>query len=285
MGPEELRRIADAAQLRTFAEGECLFEIGEPGRSLFIVTAGTVQVMHPHRAANFQLARIGPGEFIGEMSLLDDSPRSATAKAICEVEALVLDKADFNELIEGRPDVALHLLAVMSRRMRRADEHISGLNSQAVRDPVTGLLNRLAFEERLEEETARARRYGGSFSLILVDLDDLRNINAAHGDQVGDAILAWVGRLLNEHTRASDVPFRYEQDAFTILCPWTSADVVARVAGRLAALVAEAKPPVEPDLSITLTYGTATCPDHAREGQALYHHAQRALMTGRAGVR
>jgi CRP/FNR family cyclic AMP-dependent transcriptional regulator len=284
LGPKELQWIGEAAHHRTFAEGECLFEIGEPGRSLFIVTAGTVQVLHPNRATSFQLARIGPGEFIGEMSLLDDSPRSATAKAICEVEALVLDKADFNRLVLERPDVALHLLGVMSRRMRTADEHISGLNSQAVRDPITGLLNRLAFEERLEEETARARRYGGSFSLILIDLDDLEAINSMHGDPVGDAILAWVGRLLNEHTRASDVPFRYEQDAFTILCPWTASDVAVRVAGRLAALVAEAKPPVEAELSITLTYGTATCPDHAREGQALYHHAQRSLV-GRSGVR
>jgi CRP/FNR family transcriptional regulator len=285
LAPDELRWIGEAAQLRTFAEGECLFEIGEPGRSLFIVTAGTVQVLHPNRAMSFQLARIGPGEFIGEMSLLDDSPRSATAKAICEVEALVLDKSDFHRLVVARPDVALHLLGVMSRRMRKADEHISGLNSQAVRDPITGLLNRLAFEERLEEETARARRYGGSFSLILIDLDDLEAINTMHGASVGDDILAWIGRLLNEHTRASDVPFRYEQDAFTILCPWTASDVAVRVAGRLAALVAEAKPPVEPDLSITLTYGTATCPDHAREGQALYHHAQRSLLSGRTGVR
>ena len=285
LSPEELRWIAEAAEARTFTEGECLFEIGEPGRSLFIVTAGTVQVLHPHRSASFALARVGPGEFIGEMSLLDDSPRSATAKAICDVEALVLDKADFHRLLLGRPDVALHLLGVMSRRMRKADEHISGLNSQAVRDPVTGLLNRLAFEERLEEEAARARRYGGSFSLILVDLDDLQTINTTHGEAIGDAVLAWVGRLLNEHTRASDVPFRYEQDAFTILCPWTAAEVVTRVAGRLSTLVAEARPPVEPDLAVTLTYGTATCPDHAREGRALYHQAQRVLLASRASVR
>jgi CRP/FNR family cyclic AMP-dependent transcriptional regulator len=280
--PEELRWVGEAAQQRTFAEGENLFEIGEPGHSLFIVTAGTVQVLHPHRAAAFQLARIGPGEFIGEMSLLDDSPRSATAKALCEVEALVLDKADFHRLVLSKPEVGLHLLGVMSRRMRQADEHISGLNSRAVRDPVTGLHNRLAFEERLEEEAARSRRYGGSFSLILVDLDDLRAINTRYGTAVGDAILAWVGRLMNEHTRASDIPFRYEQDSFTILCPWTTAEDVGRVAGRLATLVSEARPPVEPDLAISLTYGTATCPDHAREGQALYHHAQRTLLASRA---
>jgi diguanylate cyclase (GGDEF)-like protein len=283
--PEELAWIATAAHTRSFAEGEHLFEIGEPGRSLYVLTAGTVQVLHPNRAAHFQLARLGPGEFLGEMALLDDSPRSATAKALCEVEALVLDKVDFHKLVRSHPDVGLHLLSVMSRRMRKADEHISGLNSKSVRDLLTGLHNRLSFEERLEEEAARARRYGGSFSLILVDVDGLHAVNEAHGLDVGDQILAWVGRLLNEHTRASDVAFRFEEDAFTILCPWTSSDAVSRVAGRLVALVAEAKPPIDAGLSITVGVGTATCPDHAREGQALYHHAERSLLASRTGAR
>src|SRR5688572_10706362 len=75
LASEELTWIAAAAHSRTFAEGEHLFEIGEPGRSLFVVTAGTVQVLHPNREDAFQLARFGPGEFIGEMALLDDAPR------------------------------------------------------------------------------------------------------------------------------------------------------------------------------------------------------------------
>jgi diguanylate cyclase (GGDEF)-like protein len=285
LAPEEIEWIASAAHTRTFADGEHLFEIGEPGRSLFVITAGTVQVLHPNRAAHFQLARVGPGEFIGEMALLDDSPRSATAKALGEVEALVLDKVDFHKLVRSRPDVGLHLLGVMSRRMRKADEQISGLNAESVRDPLTGLHNRLSFEERLEEETARARRYGGSFSLILVDVDDFHVINDAHGPEVGDQILAWLGRLLNEHTRASDVAFRFEEDSFTILCPWTAADMAGKVARRLVTLVAEAKPPVAVGAPVSVAAGTATCPDHAREGQALYHHAERMLAASRAAAR
>ena len=285
LSEEEIEWIASAAHTRTFTAGDHLFEIGEPGRSLFVVTAGTVQVLHPNRADHFQLARVGPGEFIGEMALLDDSPRSATAKALGDVEALVLDKVDFHKLVRSHPDVGLHLLSVMSRRMRKADEQISGLNAKSVRDPLTGLHNRLSFEERLEEETARARRYGGSFSLILVDLGEMKAINAEHGQAIGDQILAWVGRLLNEHTRASDVAFRFEEDAFTILCPWTAANVAGKVANRLVTLVAEAKPPVEPEVEVTIAAGTATCPDHAREGQALYFQAQRALLATRAGAR
>ena len=150
-------------------------------------------------------------QMIERLALSIDAPSQAErwlriAAAQSPSRADVQENLGVARLLLGRPDVALHLLGVMSKRMRKADEHISGLNSRAVRDPVTGLLNRLAFEERLEEEAARARRYGESFSLILVDLDDLRSINIRYGEPVGDALLTWVGRLLNEHTRASDVP-------------------------------------------------------------------------------
>lgn len=280
LGPEDLQWIAKATHVRSFAAGESIFEIGEPGRSLYILTAGNVQVLHPNEPTSYQLARLGPGDFLGEMAVLNDSPRSATARAIGSVEALVLEKGDFRQLVLERPDVSLKLLEAMAQRIRKADEQISGLSTEAVRDRLTGLNNRLAFQERLEEEAARVRRYGGSFSIILVDLRDFAKVNQQHGQAVGDQILRWVGRLLNEHTRASDIPFRFEEDTFTILCPWTSAEVAGQVAKRLVALVGEAKPPVGDGLSLSLRASYATCPDHAREGQGLYHHAQRALMAG-----
>ena len=282
LGAEDLQWIAKATHVCSFAAGESIFEIGEPGRSLYILTSGAVQVLHPGQPTSYQLARLGPGEFLGEMALLNDSPRSATAKAIEPVEALALEKDDFHQLLLERPDVSLRLLEAMSHRIRKADEQISGLSNEAVRDRLTGLHNRRAFQERLEEEAARARRYGGSFSIILVDLDGFAQINEAHGRAVGDQILRWVGRLLNEHTRASDVPFRFEEDRFTVLCPWTSGDVAGRVAKRLAALVAEARPPVGDDVAVSLKAAYATCPEHGREGQALYHHAQRTLVAGSA---
>jgi len=282
LAEDDLAWIARAAQTRAFAAGDHLFEIGDPGRSLFIVTAGTVHVLHPSQPEGLHLARVGPGEFLGEMALLDDAPRSATAKAICDVETLVLDKGEFHRLVLERPEVAFKLLGVMSRRIRRADQQISHLGRETVRDPLTSLRNRLAFEERLEEETARARRYGEGFSLILVDLRDFADARATHGDAAADRILGWVGRLLKEHTRASDVQFRLEGDVFAVLCPGTPADQTGRLSLRLATLVAEARPPVGEDVSVTLETGAATCPEHALEGPSLYHHAQRALQAAKA---
>ena len=281
LGPDDLAWIAKAAHVRSFEGGESIFEAGEPGRSLYILTAGAVQVLNPNQAEGYQLARLGSGDFLGEMALLNDSPRSATVKAVGPVEALVLDKSHFRQLLLDRPDVSLKILEAMSARIRKADEQIHDLSVLARRDQLTGLQNRLAFDERLDEETARARRYGSSFSILLLDIHDFITINERYGRPVGDRLLQWVGRLLNEHTRACDVPFRFDEDMFAILCPSTSAGVVGSVAARLAVLVAEATPPVGEGITISLDSAFATCPDHARDGHALYHHAQRTLMAAR----
>lgn len=68
LGPDDFEWIARATHVRSFAAGESVFEIGEPGRSRYIVTAGNVQVPHPHESASYQLARLGPGEFLREMA-------------------------------------------------------------------------------------------------------------------------------------------------------------------------------------------------------------------------
>jgi len=280
LAPEDLEEIAGAAQTERYREQQPIFHIGEPGRSLFIVTEGQVLIHHPDSDDHFELAQFGPGDFFGEMALLNDAPRSATARALTDVEALVLDKVEFRRILRERPEVAIKILQAMSTRVRNADEIIQNLTNRTVRDPLTGLLNRRAFNERLDEEIARTRRYGGSFSLILLDIDDFDWVNEELGRETGDCILSWVGRLLSEHTRGSDVPFRFDDDAFMILCPWTASEFARAVASRLTTLLAEAKPPIDAELSLSVSTGTATCPADGTEGLALYHTAQRALERG-----
>lgn len=88
-------------------------------------------MLYPVRSAEFELARPGPGEFFGEMTLLNEKPRSATVRAVGEVSAIVLDKTEFRALVLDRPQVALALLEVLSVRIRHADEQISGLSDRS----------------------------------------------------------------------------------------------------------------------------------------------------------
>jgi diguanylate cyclase (GGDEF)-like protein len=280
--PGVLDDLGAATRIETFEAGSGIFELGEPGRSLFVICDGTVSVRHPNRDAHFELAHLGPGDFFGEMALLNNATRSASAQATSPVTALVLDRVDFHRLVRERPEIAFRVLETLSERIRHADELIQGLTERAIRDPLTGLLNKQAFSDRLAEEIARTRRYGGSFSLILLDFDDFDAVNSAVGRENGDRILLWAGRLLNEHTRSSDVSFRIEEDAFTILCPWTAGPFAEHVADRLTSLIDEAVPPIEARTELSISTGIATCPSDAQEGLALYRAAERSLTEAKA---
>ena len=281
LAPDDLERLASATRTATFEPGDDIVEIGEPGRSLYVLTRGRVQVIYPSRNSEVELARLGPGDFFGEMALLNEKPRSATVRALEPVEAVVLDKEDFRTLLLQRPEVAVKLLEILSVRIRQADEKISGFSEQAVRDALTHLLNRRAFNERIAGECDRTRRYGSGFALILLDLDHFKAINDTLGHDSGDEILAWVGRLLTEHTRSADVPFRLGGEEFAVICPSTPPEVARSVAQRLVDVIHEAQPPVDPELHISASAGYATCPEDGATPEELYGAADRALYAAK----
>lgn len=273
-----LERLAARTRRECFASGAEVVQIGAPGRSLYLVVEGLVQVVYPSANADFELARLGPGDFFGEMALLNDKPRSATVRAMTALEVLVLDKQDFRRVVSETPGLAFKLLAALSVRIRNADEQISNLSDQAVRDPLTGLLNRRAFQDRLGEEVNRARRYGSAFSLLIIDVDHFKSINDTLGHVAGDEVLAWVGRILLEHTRAADAPFRIGGEEFAVLCPAADSHMAGQAAQRLVAVVAEAKPPTDQVLKVTMSAGYASCPEHGTTFEDLYLVADNALL-------
>ncbi len=275
---ENLQRLALACRTVSFPAETKIVKMGEPGHSLFLIVQGAVRVLYPARSADFELARLEGGEFFGEMALLNEMPRSAAVESVDEVELLVLEKDDFRRIIMESPPAALKCLEMLSLRIRNADEQISGLSEQAMRDSLTGLLNRRAFRERLSEESDRSLRYGDSFALLLLDLDRFKSINDTFGHDTGDTVLAWVGRLLMEHTRSADAPYRVGGEEFAILAPATNGEVAAALCQRLVETVAEAKPPVDFELRVTMSAGYAACPEHTSSPERLFNIADRALL-------
>jgi diguanylate cyclase (GGDEF)-like protein len=281
--PEDLDRIASAAVAVEFAEGDHIVEAGNTGSSLFIIVEGSVQVLYPGRSADVQLALLGPGDFFGEMALLNAKPRSATVRARTPVRVLELEQDAFRRLILDFPRVAIKILEILSLRIRTADEHIGGLSDQAQRDPLTRLLNRRALAERLSEECDRYRRYGSCFSLILVDVDSFRELGEMFGQDAADTTLAWIGRLLLEHTRESDVAFRTGGAEFAVLSPSTVGDAARHLAQRLVELVGQARPPLSFDLRVTISAGLASCPAHGVRADDLIQASEKALLRATQG--
>lgn len=96
----QLRRISDMMFERSYDPGESIFTQGQPGAALFIVVDGAVEIELFEKGSTFVLARLEKGHFFGELALLDDSPRSASAKALKTTRALALYRSDLNKMVQ-----------------------------------------------------------------------------------------------------------------------------------------------------------------------------------------
>ncbi len=109
------------------------------------------------------------------------------------------------------------------------------------KDGLTGLLNRRAFDDRVEVELARRQRYGQSFSLALLDLDGFNTANDRFGEAAGDELLKSIATILNTHTRVMDAAFRLGGDEFALLMPGTALDGARTFTERCRQYIADAK--------------------------------------------
>lgn len=115
----ESRLPGDTGRTRRFDPGEILFSAGDPGDGFYLIETGRVKIIAPFSGGETQLlATLGPGDTVGEMAVLDDAPRSATAQAETPTEARFLSRSELLQMLEEQPGVALKLIREFSARMR-----------------------------------------------------------------------------------------------------------------------------------------------------------------------
>lgn len=128
LAPADLKALAGKGRLRSFRSGVTIFGQGEPGVSLHVVVSGAVRInVLSDGGEEATLALLGPGECVGDLSLLDGRPRSASAVAAQTTRTLVVTRDDFARWLAARPKAALALLETLSLRVRRADEALADL--------------------------------------------------------------------------------------------------------------------------------------------------------------
>lgn len=137
----ELVRFADVTREREYPRNSVILFEDDPGDALYVVSSGQVKVvLIGEDGREVILSVLGDGDFFGDMSLIDDEPRSAHVIAMKDSRLLVLRRDDFQQQIQQHPDLALKLLKVMVQRLRRADVKIGGLVLLDVNGRVARLL-------------------------------------------------------------------------------------------------------------------------------------------------
>lgn len=113
-----LERISELATEADVPEGALMIERNQPGSGLFLILEGRVRVELTRKSVE-----VGPGELVGELSLLADGPRRGRALALTDVRCLAISRQDFGELVESEPRIAVAMLSVLARRLAALLDH------------------------------------------------------------------------------------------------------------------------------------------------------------------
>jgi diguanylate cyclase (GGDEF)-like protein/PAS domain S-box-containing protein len=158
------------------------------------------------------------------------------------------------DLDDGEPLYLITQVEDISERKRLEQE----LEILAQRDPLTGLLNRRRFDEELSREAARVKRYGDGAALLMLDLDDFKQVNDRHGHRAGDQVITGVAKVLAERLRTTDTVGRLGGDEFAVILPRTDATEAAVVARKLVESVRGCRANVDGErVRITASIGIA----------------------------
>lgn len=157
-----LAALAGSMERRTYRKGQVILRQGEPGESLFVIVSGQVRIytlsLDGHELSMCICCK---GDFFGEMALLTDHPRSASAAAMRRTEALVLHRQAFHNQLMSNPQAAVRIIETLSQRLRRTTESIEELVSLNVNQRIARKLLELVKLYGVEQKDGR----------ILIDLD------------------------------------------------------------------------------------------------------------------
>ncbi len=146
-----------------------LFNEGDAGEEMFIIQTGRVKISKRIRGVEKTLATLEKGEFFGEMAILNDKPRSASAETLEDCDMLVIDRKTFDALIRGNSEIAVRFIKRLADRLREANDQMENL---MIKDNTSRLVSILA-------KQVREQKKAGAFSMTIEDLAGLAGIEGS----------------------------------------------------------------------------------------------------------
>ena len=177
----------------------------------------------------------------------------------------------------------LDLLRARARTLLELKQYLDSCQEAAFTDHLTGLANLRRFERQLEREVARTERYNRTFCLLLVDIDNFKDVNDTYGHDAGDETLRRLANVIQSGTRGIDTGARIGGDEFAVILPETELARGLEVAERLRSSIAALD--LGPAGRVTASLGVAELPTCARTGEELRAAADAALYDAKRGGR
>ncbi len=158
---DELAELAAHIDEQTFQPNQLIFKAGDPGNNMQIILSGTVQTYVTDDEGNkIIVGELGKGEMFGELSLLDNQPRSASAIATEPTKTFIIDQDDLRRLFTKKPEAAFDILNILGQRIRATDNL---LRTRVARNANVVAEETMSFGDRVADEVAR---FGGSWNFI-----------------------------------------------------------------------------------------------------------------------
>jgi len=169
---------------------------------------------------------------------------------------------------------------VLLARVMSVIERHEAYREMTITDPLTGLLNRKAIKERIDNELVRIQRYNEVCSIIFIDLDDFKQINDRYGHEAGDMVLVELATILKRELRNTDYTGRYGGEEFVICLVNTGKPLALRVCERLLSIFRNTSIGRE-GIRCTFSAGIASAPEDGLEFDELCRKADEAMYTSK----
>jgi diguanylate cyclase (GGDEF)-like protein len=288
--------LLESCDERRLSPGDVLLSLGQQNRVMYMILAGQLSI-HLEGPTSEAVATLGPGETVGELSVMEATPASAFVVAAEPTRLLAVDEPKFWTLVNASHEFAINLLLSLAKRLRANNSTVSTnirlqreYKRNATIDGLTGLYNRRWIEEALPRFVARYGRGGQPLAVLMVDVDHFKRFNDTYGHPMGDQVLVKVGQALRANLRPTDHVARYGGEEFLVILPDTTQEGGKMVGERLRCAVREialvtAEGAAIPTISISLGGG---CLERGHGVKELLARADQALYkskeTGRDRV-
>jgi diguanylate cyclase (GGDEF)-like protein len=245
---ESIKGLLEACSVKTLEPQEILIAPRELNKTVFFILSGQLRI-HLDSLESASITILGPGESVGEISVIDNQLTSAYVVANEDCKLLVMDEDILWSLIQASHAAACNLLFILAKRLRHTDSIVvegvqleQDFQHYGSVDALTGLHNRYWFNSMFKRQFIRSSINNGPFSVIMADIDHFKKLNDTYGHLTGDQVLYEVAHIITKNIRPAEMACRYGGDEFVIVLPDEDIETAKLMADRLLEAMRKALP-------------------------------------------